>query len=394
MINSIEIKNFKSIKSKVFPLRNLNVLLGLNGQGKSSFIQSLLLLRQSNVEPGRVKGWLNLNGRYVDIGNTKDAFYQYAKKGNLIFDLSVGEASSTTIPFHYAYEMERDVLPPKSEKNLYGETKIDFDSMIRVASEQTGLFSNQFQYLNAYRIQPGSTYPKSNNEVVQNRNIGISGQYAAHFIETYYDEEVAFDNVLHPNSFVEDTLLKKTIVNKTLINQINLWLGEISPGINVRTTSINQDEVMLEYVFQQPTYVNTNRFKPPNVGFGITYALPVVTALLSAKPGALLIIENPESHIHPRGQAELGKLIALVAHNDVQIIIETHSDHLLNGIRVGIKEEKLSKDKVRLFYFKKIVEEQEQYSSITDIVLDRNGTLNEYPENLLDEWTNQLAKLI
>lgn len=391
MISSIEIKNFKSIKSKVFALRNLNVLLGLNGQGKSSFIQSLLLLRQSNTEPGRVKGWLNLKGRYVDIGNAKDAFYQYAKKEDLIFNLSLGE--DTTIPFHYAYEMEKDVLPPKADKNIYGETEVKFEALVKDVEKHTGLFSNQFQYLNAYRIQPKSNYPKSNNEVVQNRNIGMNGQYAVHFIETYYDEEVSFENVLHPKSFVEDTLIKKITVDKTLGNQINLWLGEISPGVKVITTSINQDEVLLEYQFEQRTYGRTNRFKPENVGFGITYTLPVVTALLSAKPGALLIIENPESHIHPKGQAKLGELIALVAQNDVQIIIETHSDHIVNGIRVGIKEEKLSKDKARLFYFKKIVEEQEQYSAITDIVLDKNGTLSEEPEGLLDEWGNQLLKL-
>src|SRR5690606_6347508 len=391
MISSIEIKNFKSIKSKVFALRNLNVLLGLNGQGKSSFIQSLLLLRQSNTEPGRVKGWLNLKGRYVDIGNAKDAFYQYAKKEDLIFNLSLGE--DTTIPFHYAYEMEKDVLPPKADKNIYGETEVKFEALVKDVEKHTGLFSNQFQYLNAYRIQPKSNYPKSNNEVVQNRNIGMNGQYAVHFIETYYDEEVSFENVLHPKSFVEDTLIKKITVDKTLGNQINLWLGEISPGVKVITTSINQDEVLLEYQFEQRTYGRTNRFKPENFGFGITYTLPVVTALLSAKPGALLIIENPESHIHPKGQAKLGELIALVAQNDVQIIIETHSDHIVNGIRVGIKEEKLSKDKARLFYFKKIVEEQEQYSAITDIVLDKNGTLSEEPEGLLDEWGNQLLKL-
>lgn len=392
MIRSIEIKNFKSIKSKCFPLRNLNVLLGLNGQGKSSFIQSLLLLRQNNIEYGRSKGWLNLKGRYIDIGNTKDAFYQYAKKKNLIFDLSF--SNDIKIPFHYQYEMEKDVLRPMSDRNFYGETEIDFEKLVDTSKSYSGLFSNKFQYLNAYRIQPESTYPKSNNEVVENRNIGMNGQYAAHFIEVYYDEEVSFDNLLHPNSYVEDTLLKKQIVNKTLINQINLWLGEISPGINVRTTSINQDEVLLEYVFHQPTYVNTNKFKPINVGFGITYTLPVVTALLSAKPGSLIIIENPESHIHPRGQAELGKLIALVAQNDVQVVIETHSDHIINGIRVGVKEQKLEKEKVILFYFNKVVEEQEQYSDITNIELDKNGILSEEPNGLLDEWGNQLLKLL
>lgn len=392
MINSIEVNNFKSIKSKVFTLRNLNVLLGLNGQGKSSFIQSLLLLRQSNIEPGRAKGWLHLKGKFVDVGNAKDAFYQYTKREDLVFNLSIGD--NTNIPFSYAYETEKDVLPPKLIDGSISELDINYDTIIQDVKNNTGLFSTQFQYLNAYRIQPESTYPKSNNEVVQNKSLGIDGKYTAHFIETFYDEQVAFDNLLHPKSFVEDTLLKKTIVDKTLINQINLWLGEISPGVNVKTSSINQDEVLLEYAFEQPTYVNTNRFKPVNVGFGITYCLPVVTALLSAKPGSLLIIENPESHIHPRGQAELGKLIALVSQNNVQIIIETHSDHILNGIRVGIKEEKLNKDKAKLFYFKKVVEEQEQYSAVSDIIFDKNGTLSEYPDNLLDEWTNQLSKLI
>ena len=77
MIESVEIKNFKSIKSKYFPLRNLNVLLGLNGMGKSSFIQNLLAFRQSRKI---ASGELSLNGNYVNIGTTKDALYQYSKK--------------------------------------------------------------------------------------------------------------------------------------------------------------------------------------------------------------------------------------------------------------------------------------------------------------------------
>ena len=135
-------------------------------------------------------------------------------------------------------------------------------------------------------------------------------------------------------------------------------------------------------------------FKPENVGFGISYALHVVTALLAAGAGGLVIIESPESHIHPRGQAELGKLIALVAQNDVQVIIETHSDHIINGIRVAVKEGLLSEDKTTLFYFERKVAEKEQFSAITDIKLDRNGTLSDEPEGLLDEWGNQLLKLI
>jgi len=384
MIEYLEVKNFKSIKGKKFQFRNLNILLGLNGQGKSSLIQGLLLLRQSNDLRNNL-GWLKLRGDYVNIGNSKDAFYQYAKKDNLQLILKFRD--KLPIPFCYEYKLEEDYL-----RNIKIK-EIDLENELKSSTEISGLFSDNFQYLSAFRIKPKSTYPKSNNDVVGNRNIGNDGKYSIHFIETYHDEEVAFENLFHPNSYLVDELLEKTIINKTLINQVNLWLGEISPGINVRTTSINQDEVLLEYDYNQPNYGTTNKFKPENVGFGITYALPVIVSLLSAKPGALIIIENPESHIHPKGQAELGKLIALVAQNNVQIIIETHSDHIINGIRVGIKEEKLNKEKATIFYFKKVVKEDEQYSKIIDIGIDSNGTLSEEPDGLLDEWGIQLLKL-
>ena len=256
------------------------------------------------------------------------------------------------------------------------------------------LFTKNFQYLNAERVEPKSLHSKSYSSITIDRNIGKKGEYTVHFLEVNGDENIAFENCIHPDTIISVNNKNDKFKDKRLIHQVNLWLSEISPEIQIKTTDLTSDFVQLTFEYKQPTFGETNAFNPENVGFGISYALHVVTALLKVKSGDLLIIENPESHIHPRGQAELGKLIALVAQNEVQIIIETHSDHIVNGIRVGIKEEKLSKDKARLFYFKKIVKEQEQYSSVTDIVLDKNGTLSEYPENLLDEWTNQLAKLI
>jgi len=385
MIQSLELKNFKSIKKKQFRLRNLNVLLGLNGQGKSSFIQSLLVLRQSDKLD---QGELKLNGGengLANIGTTKDALYQYSKAEGLTIKIQFQNTAAYEMEFDY--KIDADIFIQKLEKDLYGESKPELN---RVQS----LFDNNFQYLNAQRVEPKSVNITSYSNVVDGNSIGKYGQYTAHYIELRGNENVLFDNLLHEKSKTFDEVTNKEVINKTLINQINLWLGEISPGVNVRTTKISSDFVLLEYVFKQPNFGNTNRYKPENVGFGISYALHVVTALLSAKPGQLIIVENPESHIHPRGQAALGKLISLLAQNDVQIIIETHSDHILNGIRVGVKEKPELKDRTIIFYFKKVVTESEQFSKITDIKIDKNGTLSEYPENLLDEWSNQLSKLI
>ena len=106
----------------------------------------------------------------------------------------------------------------------------------------------------------------------------------------------------------------------------------------------------------------------------------------------LLILENPESHIHPRGQAELGRLIALAVCSGGQIVIETHSDHIINGIRVAVKDRNIEKDKIGLFYFDR--KEDELYSVYRSIQIDKNGELSDYPQNFMDEWSNQLLKLL
>jgi predicted ATPase len=385
MIRVIDIRNFKSIKSGIFPLANLNVLLGLNGHGKSSMIQALLLLRQSKATLD--SGILQLNGSEIEIGSTKDALYQYTEKGEgLCFDIAFDDEDYTSLQFNY-----------QAAADIFNRVNIETDTHglpEKIVDFNQPLFSNNFQYLNANRVEPLSIHKTSYSFVVTMGNIGSRGQYTVDYLETRGNEEVEFENLIHPDTASSLNNVGQTVRDKRLINQVTLWMREISPGIGIRTTSVSGDNVKLEYEYEQKTFGKTNTFKPENVGFGISYALHVVVSLLKAKPGSLIIIENPESHVHPRGQAELGKLIALLAKNDVQIIVETHSDHILNGIRVGVKEDSSLKDRTILFYFDKEFTDTEQYSRITEIKIDKNGTLSHYPDNLLTEWSNMLARLV
>lgn len=380
MIKSIEIQNFKSIKEKFFPLRNLNLLLGLNGMGKSSFIQHLLAFRQSPSILSNYK--LNLKGELVNLGNTKDVLYQFTKKGQLATKICF---ENVNLDFKFEY------IP---DANYFTTTIKNISLLKRASLSKEPLFTNSFQYLNANRTEPKSINAKDYGHVVEQRSVGAHGEFTANYLETYGDEPIAIAGLVHPDSTIEDSVTGSTIANTSLVNQTNLWMGEISPDVRIKTTSVSSDYVLLEYAFEQPSIGTTNFFKPENVGFGITYGLPVVVSILKAKPGDLLLIENPESHIHPRGQAELGKLIALAAMNGVQLIVETHSDHILNGIRVAVKEKIIDKDKVQLFYFEKVIEEDEQYSKITNIQVDQKGELSEYPKNMLDEWNDLLMRLL
>lgn len=386
MIEHIEIQNFKSIKRKHFPLRNLNVLLGLNGMGKSSFIQMFLVLRQSHMTD---TGRLDLKGQYVNIGTTKDALYQYANVEPLKIDLKF--SSVGLVSWVLDYKFESDVF--RIQEDLAEEFKQVFLPRIRQAYNTESLLNNDFQYLNASRMEPKQITDKNYSRVVDRRDIGPKGENAGHYIDLFSNEKISIPSLAHPKSEFRDELTGNVSSNNTFINQVNLWMGEISPGVGIRTTSVN-DYILIEYEFKQRNLGTTNRFKPENVGFGITYGLPVVVSLLKAKPGDLIIIENPESHIHPRGQVEIGRMIAIAAMAGVQIILETHSDHIVNGIRVAVKEKLIDPDKVVLFFFDKVVASEEQYSHITNIEIDANGELSEYPQNMLDEWSNQLLKLL
>ncbi len=385
MIKILELHNFKSIKKKKFELRNLNVLLGLNGQGKSSFIQSLLLLRQSS--DCLSDGYLRLNGSEVSLGTIKDVLYQFTKN-DLFIQFSFIDNNSYSM--YFKYEADSDVFTQDNEQTVASTNYLG-------KNNEESLFSKGFQYLEANRIEPKTIHNKSSHSIVNKNNIGKNGEYTVHYLDSRGGENIEFENCAHKNTntfLIQNEFGQETKKDISLKSQVNLWLGEISPGVNIKTTSISGDQVKLEYEFNQPNLGKTNAFTPVNVGFGISYGLHVITALLAAKKGQLLIIENPESHIHPRGQAELGKLIALVAQNDIQIVIETHSDHIINGIRVGVKEMPNLKDKTILFYFEKELSQNEQFSKITDIFIDENGTLSKYRDNLLEEWSNQLLKLL
>ncbi|MNQ73735.1 hypothetical protein D3C85_884780 [compost metagenome] len=372
MITKLEIINFKSIKEATINTKNLNVLMGLNGMGKSSFIQMLLLLMQSDKLEERV---IDLNGILAQIGQGSDALYQFAEQDFIGFGIQFNNEFNYNWKFNY--QKDKDKLISDE-----GYTK-----------DQMRIFrhlSDKFQYISAERIGPRDIYEASSVVVSDKKQLGLLGEYAAYFINVFGAEYDVKENLRHP----------KATTNK-LNAQINAWLKEISPGVSINTKYVHEvNKVILDYQFDLNS-TKTNSFKPKNVGFGISYVLPIVLALLTVEENKIIVIENPESHIHPRGQAELGKLIALSAQTNAQIFVETHSDHIINGIRVAVKNYHskegnlgIEKDNVNIMYFDKTTTDKEQYSNITSILIDKKGELNEYPKDFLDEWSNQLLKLL
>ncbi|MGN6566595.1 MAG: AAA family ATPase, partial [Flavipsychrobacter sp.] len=334
--------------------------------------QSLLLLRQSeaNILPD-IKGLVLKGGEngIIDLGKGKDVYCIHAEDDFIQFEVDINYTKF--LNNSYRYDAESDRLPLITSEDFHHE------------NYYPSLFTERFTYLKAERIAPEHIYKANLAAVKQERFLGYRGENVPLFIALYKLEPVKLDSVIH----------KKAKANN-LISNIDAWLEEITPGAHVISTYFNQlDVVKVGYQFDIGNDF-TPEFSPVNVGFGFTYILPIITAILSSERGDLIIIENPESHLHPQGQAKLGELLSLAAQGGVQIIIESHSDHIFNGLRVAVKNRLIECDNVSVFYFERDEHTKEHITTITQPVIDENGRIDIKPKGFFDEYSKQLDSLI
>lgn len=242
MIAKIDIKNFKSLEYISVNTQHLNLLMGLNGMGKSSLLQALLLLKQS----GKLEdGVVDLNGDLVQIGQGKDAFYQYAEEDFIGLAIQFKEGRNFSWKFHYDTDKDRLTAEEK-----YSSKDIEFfRDQIRA-----------FQYLTAERIGPRDLHEASSAAVIDEEQLGLSGEYAVHFINVFGAKRKVKEALRHPEE-----------ASAKLNAQIDAWLGVISPGVSLNTTYLPEvNKVRLDYRFKLPGAIITNAFRPRNVGFGIS----------------------------------------------------------------------------------------------------------------------------
>jgi predicted ATPase len=126
-----------------------------------------------------------------------------------------------------------------------------------------------------------------------------------------------------------------------------------------------------------------------NVGFGLTQAFPIFVEVLAASAGDLLLIENPEVHLHPGGQSRMGRFLALAAASGVQIVLETHSDHVLNGIRLAVRSGLVPAERVVFHY----LTSKEQQVVLNMVRIEQDGTIRDWPKGFFDQFEEDLAAL-
>jgi len=377
MITSLHLLNFKPFENQLLEFKKLTLFSGLNSTGKSSVMQSLLLLRQSYQQGLLPEKGLALNGDFVNVGTARDALFEGAKEDLIGFDL-VWENNSEGL-WRFKYDQEVDVLNIVSEQ-------------VTSESYKSNLFGNNFHYLQAERIGPRLFNEMSDYQVRQLGQLGIKGEYAAPFLAINGRKVIPNSSLSHPEVKLKTLRNEEQSTAKSmdLIHQVEAWMGEISPGTRLKIDAKSDVDLMS---FQY-SYGDSNPYRATNVGFGISYTLPIIVAALASTPGTIILIENPEAHLHPKGQVKMGQLLALAASGGVQVVIETHSDHVLNGIRLAVHGGKLDPKDVQFHYFQRQNKEEQAVTEVISPKIDRNRRIDRWPDGFFDEWDNSLEILL
>lgn len=377
MFKSIDLRNFKCFSRLEQPITfsKVNLLTGSNGRGKSSVFQSILLLAQS-YEPSKDFRNLRLSGRFLELGTYKDIVYKGDISHSIEIILDTDDNENHQMKFICkagsadGYETSVDNIyigetPLVSEAAIVSESS---NANVSRASQRfftpTSTYECFSQLTNVFFIAADRLGPRNTVKMLEEQignQIGIHGEKV---YNSLYERAEDFQN--------------------DVARELSLILGGAS--VRLSRPDIEFIRVSLDSVD------NSTGYKPVNVGFGYSYIMPLVVLPMVVPKGSKLFIENPEAHLHPGAQSRLmAFLLRKAEEKKLQLFIETHSDHVLDGVRVAVKQQLINCDDATIYFLERDADEP---SRVTQITLDAEGDLSEWPEDFFDQTIKDAGALL
>ncbi len=365
MINKIILKNFKCFKDETtFKTNKLNLLTGINGRGKSSLLQSILLITQSNWNIwGTAENLIFLNSSYIELGSYGDVKNSYTTQRDINIGFNLNFNKETSIKY---------VIKENEQDSLKLNAELFFEKQEINIAEISSFFKN-IHYVSADRIGPRKYVEKIS--IPKSLHTGSKGEYSI--------------NVLFHSEKLGLTVDEKLYLGNdsySVMNQTEEWLNYILDGANLELIGKEEQSSVLSLLMNNKKDGKT--YKSINIGFGYSYILPLVITGLIAKPGEVIIIENPEAHLHPRAQSRISEFFARVASTGVQVFIESHSEHILNGLRVASlnKTIEIINSDINILYFNAEFIHHE-------LQINEKGKVDHWPNGFFDQQDIDIASI-
>ena len=202
---------------------------------------------------------------------------------------------------------------------------------------------------------------------------GTAGQHAPHWYVEYADEEVDPAR-RHPQD-----------ASGTVRAQVDAWLNELFPAAKASAGRPSPDAAHLSFSLGETGHWTG----PANVGSGLIAAFPMLVALLTRPKGSIVVVDCAEHHLHPRAQSAVGRFLGQMAGAGLQIFVETHSEHILNGIRLAVRGGLVPPNDVALHF----VGQSGLVGQVTTLAIDEKGAVSDWPEGFFDQAENDLVRL-
>jgi predicted ATPase len=377
MLTEVKLHNYKCFNSQSFSLSNINLFFGLNGRGKSSLLQAILLMSQSVSETNSLKELL-ISSCLLKLGNFDDIKSSTPTELETIrFGFKTDIEQINEFQFEYIRNQEDlrkgflnsfELNGIKSSEELISDsnsltnptssenTSINYKDDSRILK----IFRN-IHYVSADRIGPRLYVDKFGVGDID--KTGIRGENSINVLSSY-------TGALNPIFFIDEK------VPESLTNLCEQWLSYIFNGAKIEINDKGESVLALKI---NPKDDN-KLYKSVNVGFGYSYILSIVLTCLIAKEEDIVIFENPEAHLHPKAQSRLTHLFTRLASNKVQLFIESHSEHILNGLRVAIadKNSSIKKDSVSSYFFG-------ENFMVEKLDIDEKGFVGNWPKDFFDQ---------
>lgn len=366
MNKTLIIRNYKCFDDLKLLIKPLTVLTGKNGVGKSSVTQSLRLLFLGNKI--NVGDEIHLNSSGFNIGTFDEIIPKFGTARQDNFWIGVSQSSHPEIEWGCEFD--------KSEN-------IDECEYIRLTrridcKDLKDTKHVNFVYLSAERFGPRLRQGITDGHKDCHINVGVNGEYCAELLANNF------------NTRIDDDLIHPSCKNSLLTGNLEKWMSEIVGNIEIRAE--RPPRLSPPYLeFRRPGKFSDWQF-PTNHGFGISYVLPIILAGLTLEKGGTLIVDSPEAHLHPSAQTAIAQFLTFLSSKSRNIIIETHSDHVLDGIRISVtnKDNNFGHDSCIFHYLDRDADGKIIHKEINP---NPDGSLPYWPDGFFDQIAINLQKI-
>jgi len=424
MFEKLRVVNFRSIlDSGDINFSNLNIIVGPNNSGKSSILYTLLMLKQT-LKDKDPKSTLVTSGPHIDIGGYLDFIHGHDPEGKLGIEFELKEEAFPELkgirftkggikPFTkykltFCFNADTnsieiktfDIADKQSKKRYRGTLENKKWLLAGITPELEPHIRPRIDHFLPF-FTPTGKGPTDKKIASEGFDLFMASRLQIGVLEHLFDdilyvgpirERIPHYGILGSMPYTELGPSGQNLMRvlsdagkwgrskRTIIQELNYWLDKKFKILkNVRIKNIDTGGTVKAILADDPR--GHKDINLASMGSGLSQIVPVIVQTVLTPKKGCLIVEQPEIHLHPASQANLGDLFVQYAKEGRQLIIETHSEHLLLRIRRRIAEKKISPKLVKVFF----VEKRGTQTRLNTLDLEENGHFAHWPKGFFEE---------